>query len=144
MSTYLKQIDRHVQVEDNGCWRLLTLVKHRPIALLSNGYTPVTVSGVRVLGHRWVWEAFNGPIPDGLVIDHLCRNPACVNPAHLEPVLQRENLLRGDTFQARNASKTECPQGHQYDEANLIRSKDGRRKCKACHRERARAMRVGV
>jgi hypothetical protein len=45
--------------------------------------------------HLWRWELANGPVPDGLVIDHLCRNPSCVNPDHLEPVTHAENVRRG-------------------------------------------------
>lgn len=51
--------------------------------------------------HRWAYESLVGPIPGGLVIDHLCRQPACVNPAHLEPVTQRENMLRGESPSAK-------------------------------------------
>ena len=53
-----------------------------------------------VRSHRFAYEALVGPIPDGLHLDHLCRNRACVNPAHLEPVNNRENLLRGEGFVA--------------------------------------------
>jgi HNH endonuclease len=70
--------------------------------------------------HRYAYEMIVGPIPDGLVLDHLCRNPSCVRPDHLEPVTQRENLLRGLTFQAANAAKTHCKRGHPFDEANTI------------------------
>jgi hypothetical protein len=48
-----------------------------------------------VYAHRWSFEAAGGVIPDGLVIDHLCRTPRCVNPAHLEPVTRAENTERG-------------------------------------------------
>jgi hypothetical protein len=48
--------------------------------------------GVRA--HRWAYEALVGPIPEGLQLDHLCRNPPCVNPAHLEPVTHAENMRR--------------------------------------------------
>jgi len=49
-----------------------------------------------VKAHRWAYEQYVGPIPDGLVIDHLCRNRGCVNPGHLEPVTARENTVRSD------------------------------------------------
>lgn len=48
-----------------------------------------------ITAHRIAYEMLIGPIPEGLVIDHLCRNKSCVNPAHLEAVSQRENVLRG-------------------------------------------------
>ncbi len=95
----------------------------------------------RVRGaHRVVYEALVGPIPDGMQIDHLCRNRACVNPDHLEAVTRQENIRRGFRVQ-----KMTCPQGHPYDESNTYRF-DGRRYCRACHavysrenKERARA-----
>lgn len=45
--------------------------------------------------HRWAYEHWVGPIPDGLIIDHVCRVTNCVNPAHLEPVTYLENARRG-------------------------------------------------
>jgi len=45
--------------------------------------------------HRWMYERYKGPIPQGLDLDHLCRVKACVNPDHLEPVLNAENVRRG-------------------------------------------------
>lgn len=45
--------------------------------------------------HRFAYELLVGPIPDGLVLDHLCRVRHCVNPQHLEPVTVGENLRRG-------------------------------------------------
>ena len=47
-----------------------------------------------ISGHRWAYEHFIGPIPDGLEIDHLCNVRACVNPTHLEPVTALENVRR--------------------------------------------------
>lgn len=81
--------------------------------------------------HRWSYERFVGPIPAGLNIDHLCRTPSCVNPSHLEPVTQRENLLRGDTFQARNVRKTHCSRGHLLAGDNLKKT-PGHRQCREC------------
>ena len=85
-----------------------------------------------VQAHRWAYEHFVGPIPDGLVIDHLCRVPACVNPDHLEPVTQRVNLLRGLAPTAINARKTYCSRGHALVGKNLIRRKGGQRGCRTC------------
>lgn len=93
------------------------------------------------LAHRVAYERFMGPIPDGLTLDHLCRTPACVNPWHLEPVTLRENLLRGDTFQARNAAKTHCKRGHPFDEENTYITPAGWRSCRSCRREHHRRYR---
>jgi hypothetical protein len=68
-----------------------------------------------------------------LTIDHLCRVRHCVNPDHLEAVTCRENLLRGETLQAANVAKTECPQGHPYDEENTYVYPNGRRDCRTCN-----------
>jgi hypothetical protein len=87
--------------------------------------------------HRIAYELTNGPIPDGLQIDHLCRNRLCVNPTHLEVVTQRENLLRGETIPARRAAQTHCVNGHEFTPENTYRRKeDGVRQCRACNRER--------
>ncbi|MFF5842171.1 HNH endonuclease signature motif containing protein [Streptomyces massasporeus] len=98
-----------------------------------HGYAEIKISGRQRLAHRVAYETFIGPIPDGLVIDHRCRVRHCQNPDHLEPVTNRENLLRGVGVAAQNATKTHCPQGHPYDEANTIIRPRGSRRCRACH-----------
>lgn len=65
------------------------------------------------LAHRVSYTAFVGPIPDGLVIDHLCRNTACVNPQHLEPVTVKVNSLRGMSPTATAVRSGTCKRGHQ-------------------------------
>ena len=83
--------------------------------------------------HRIAYMLTVGPIPDGLQIDHLCRNRACCNPAHMEVVTPRVNCLRGQTVAARNAAKTHCKRGHPLAGENLITRWDGRR-CRTCNR----------
>lgn len=81
--------------------------------------------------HRFVFEAFVGEIPDGLVIDHLCRVKTCVNPTHLEAVTQAENIRRGVGATVINSRKTECVRGHPLSGGNIDTSK-GWRRCLAC------------
>ena len=111
----------------SGCWEWTR-------ARNADGYG-VFWSGDRVVvAHRFAYEAFVGEIPDGLELDHLCRNRGCVNPAHLEPVSHRLNVMRGHTIPARNAAKTRCP---KCDGAYTVSATRGRY-CKACKRATAR------
>ncbi len=103
------------------------------------GYGRFRVNGRKVLAHRYAYELLVGPIPVGLSLDHLCRNPPCVSPAHLEPVTHQENCLRGTSPFADNARKETCTKGHPYDEANTLVDTYGRRVCRVCRREWQRA-----
>lgn len=97
------------------------------------GYGKISVGGRMLRAHRVSYELFVGPIPDGMTIDHLCRNRGCVKFTHLEAVSLKENVHRGDTVAARNAAKTHCPSGHEYSAENMTaRSVPNRRECKIC------------
>ena len=91
--------------------------------------------------HRWAYQSLNGPIPNGLTLDHLCRVPACVNPAHLEPVSSRLNTLRGIGISANNATKTHCKNGHEFNATNTRITVDGTRRCRICARDEMRRRR---
>jgi hypothetical protein len=102
-----------------------------------SGYGCFCFNNKRRMAHRIAYEYVVGAIPAGLVIDHLCRNRACVNPAHLEPVTNRENVVRGiggALLKARNASITHCPQGHEYTPDNTRLDKKRSRNCRICER----------
>jgi hypothetical protein len=100
----------------------------------NSGYCRVKVSGQTMMAHRAVYEALVGPIPDGLQLDHLCRNRRCVNPTHLEPVTAKVNQARGTSPASLNAAKTHCSRGHELVGANVFVRKDGRRRCQVCER----------
>lgn len=100
-----------------------------------NGYTRVRVNGKAQYAHRAAYEAVNGPIPAGLVIDHLCRVRDCINPSHMEAVPQGVNVRRGESLWAKNAAKTECSNGHAFDAENTYRRPDGDRDCRTCKRD---------
>ncbi len=103
------------------------------------GYGMIGVRGLENRrAHRVSYETFVGPIPDGLTIDHLCRNRGCVNPAHLEPVTNKVNVLRGVGPTAVNARKTHCCRGHEFTPENTLLS-SGRRYCRACIKVRKEA-----
>jgi hypothetical protein len=89
--------------------------------------------------HRIVYEAVFGQIPEGLVLDHLCRNRGCSQPWHLEPVTRGENVKRGISSQvqkARHAARTHCKNGHLLSDENVRMVKDSRgvfyRECVTC------------
>lgn len=84
--------------------------------------------------HRFSYELLVGTIAEGLVIDHLCRVKLCVNPSHLEAVTVHENTMRGISFSAKNAIKTHCPKGHEYDKANTYLTPLAKRDCRECRR----------
>lgn len=106
--------------------------------LNSAGYGRIRYEGKCQRAHRVSWQMHHGPIPDGLTLDHLCRNTACVNPAHLEAVPQRVNVLRGVSPMAVNARKTHCINGHEFTPENTARRKSWSRgrMCRTCARLR--------
>lgn len=93
--------------------------------------------------HRRLWLDHRGPLTADQQLDHLCRNRACINLDHLEPVsLHENNVIRGTGLAAQNYLKTECPQGHPYDDVNTFVDKTGRRHCRECSRQQVRKRRA--
>lgn len=125
------------------CWNWTGAIHH--------GYGNFYVGGGRANrtttgAHRFAYELLVGPIPEGLDLDHLCRNRRCVNPDHLEPVTRGENVLRGDGHTARRARRDRCKRGHLYTAESTHINPQGHRICKVCWRRRAfeKLRRAGV
>lgn len=119
--------------------------------LSRNGYGRAVVGykgrrPIRRLAHRMLYEMWLGKIPDGLELDHLCRNRACCNPLHLEPVSRKENVRRGlipllmrDPLWNPTKRVEVCHRGHPMIGDNVRLSANQKwRRCLACKREYAR------
>lgn len=117
----------------DSCWEWTSYVD-------KNGYGRFFINGKHQQAHRVSYEDKFGKIPEGLVINHLCRNRKCVNPKHLEVVTQKVNIQKGLTgfiTGLRMRAKTHCPQNHEYSEKNTYISPNGKRRCRTCIRIQA-------
>jgi len=132
----LQRLEAKFTPEPNsGCWLWTG-------AITADGYGKTAVNRMSRLAHRVFYELVNGAIPSGLMLDHLCRVRCCINPAHLEPVTNRENVLRGTSFTAVNARKTHCNSGHPFAAGNLYLTPTGQRTCRECRNAAVRKYRT--
>ncbi len=125
-----EQIAERISPEPNtGCWLWMGISDLRYGRL----HTRVR-EGVyrRLLAHRASYEAFKGPIPEGLTIDHICRVRLCVNPDHLEPVTQAENSRRWSVAIG-GIRKTICKRGHPIAGDNAMPVRGRNPVCRECH-----------
>jgi hypothetical protein len=127
----VERLARHRRINDNGCWEWTG-------ATNGVGYGVVTVRNRRLYVHRLSYMLAVGPIPDGLIIDHLCRNTLCFNPDHLEAVTYAENTQRSPLI----GQKTTCKMNHSFTTANTYISPAGARRCRECARQRERLYRT--
>lgn len=140
--TPFERLRRKSTIAEDGCWTWNG-------CLNSRGYGCVGLNGKVVLVHRLGYYIAYGEIPKGLTVDHLCHNAdkdcaggetclhrRCWRPSHLEAVTIAENYSRSPNA---GQAKTHCPQGHEYTEANTVRSKTGNKRCcRTCGNNRAR------
>lgn len=142
-----ERVWQNAVITDEGCWAWTTGARDQ-------GYGVMTVSpvkGIKVVRrvHVLAYEAFIGPVPIGLILDHLChaddlachgpkcRHRACFHPEHVEPVTSAENTRRGHHIGCRPPA-THCPQGHPYIPPHLAFDKDGYADCRTCRNRRWR------
>lgn len=119
-------LNSRISEEDSGCW-------HWHGEVTRNGYGRVKWGGKRYLTYRLIYEMIKGPVPEGLQLDHLCRNRLCVNPEHLEPVTISENIRRGEMGFGRLSGL--CKNGlHDITDEGNIYLGGGRRTCYKCRR----------
>lgn len=112
----IERFNRKYQVLEDGCWKWLG-------AIGRDGYGNFTVNGKTISPHKFAYEQFVGAIESGFQVTHLCKNRCCVNPNHLDLI---------ESLGAFNASKTHCPNGHEYDSQNTYKTPSGKRMCKTC------------
>lgn len=106
------------------------------------GYGSVGLKGDKTITvHRYVWITENGPVPNGLELDHMCRVKSCCNLKHLRAVTHRINSIENcDGPSAINARKTHCKYGHQFTPENTYLTKEKTRKCKTCVKRQSRQL----
>lgn len=131
-----KQVASKLQIL-GSCWVFTGCKDHKGYGYFRVGGR----SGKNFRLHKWTWEAINGPMPENLQCDHVCRVRACCNPFHIEPVSPKVNTARGIGPGAINARKTHCPYGHEYTPENT-RITYGRRRCRTCIRAAKRRKRL--
>ncbi|TRZ69451.1 MAG: HNH endonuclease [Nitrosopumilaceae archaeon] len=117
-----------------SCWTWKASHRH--------GYSQFSIGNKHIDGHIFSYELFEGKIPKGLVIDHLCRNKGCVNPAHLQLTTIQNNVLRGISVPAINARKLLCNEGHSLHPRKESSRPQGRRYCKICHNRGQRQRKI--
>lgn len=136
------RIQAKIQMPGNRdeCWLWTATVS-------SSGYGRIYWEGVVREAHRIVYMLLVEPLPGGVVLDHVCHDPAvcrarnreclhrrCQNPGHMKPVTRGDNALRGYGPPAVNAEKDRCDNGHLYRPGSYSES-EGHRRCLICRRE---------
>jgi hypothetical protein len=111
----LRRLASQIEESPDGCWTWIGSVGARD-------YGRIQLRGALWLVHKLVYELFVGPVPEGCVLHHKCRNKRCCNPAHLQPVTQAENLSLDFLISPRNRPRTLrtwCKNGHELTDGNV-------------------------
>lgn len=129
--------DKFIINKDTDCWEWKAEITH-------DGYGRYCYKYRRYMSHRFSYEIMIGPIPEGLQIDHLCRNRSCCNPEHLEAVTCKENLSRGlgcmpgvIVSANKRKAKIHCKYSHEFTPENTYTYKN-KRSCKICNCRRVK------
>lgn len=143
-------IQSRAQVEPNGCILWTS-------SLSQDGYGKAVVGyrgrakPIRRYAHRVAYEMWKGDVPEGLELDHLCRNRRCINPDHLEPVNRKENVRRGQlpelmrdpNWRPKRRRVDVCINGHPMSGDNL--GFNGKRRwCRSCKKNTSRRLRMKI
>jgi len=130
---FFQQVDKTSSLK--GCW-LWTGFIH------PTGYVYFWYKGSCVKGHRYVYELYEGPIPNGYDVHHICEVKICVNPSHLEALPRKEHAKQHSVMYSETSwqiKKTHCPQGHEYTPENTY-LRYNKRYCSKCRGLRIRGL----
>lgn len=130
-NTERRLLEKIEKQKDSDCWLFTGSKLPSGYGILWNGERPTGA-------HRISFLLYNGEIPAGTEIDHICNNRACVNPSHLQAISHKENILKSSSLMGVNSRKTHCKRGHPLDGENLHLTPLGSRQCKECMRMHAR------
>ncbi|QNV40645.1 HNH endonuclease [Rothia amarae] len=123
------------EVDEYGCWI-------STYSVASHGYAQVGWQDARyrqvVTAHRASWVYFNGQIPDGMTVDHMCKVRRCVNPLHLRIMSNVANARGGGGLHKQKPVPTDkkCARGHV-----VLSYPSGALHCRECAQEWARRKR---
>lgn len=133
----LEKIINRIEPQDSSCWWYPAVPNTKGYAQTRIGWPVIKTA----LIHHLSWIYYNGDIPEGMVIDHLCHDPSscaggntcehrrCVNPEHLQVVTAPENNKK--TVRVLKY-KTHCKNGHEL-ENNMYKYRSGKYIRSACH-----------